>query len=148
MGFNLLMCKEFSPFSCCFSYSHKLCCSGRGGALICSQILWGSVCAGWRSREHGGCVKSIPKAEQPRWGHFREGSGCSSLAGRRVLAPSDGTKLWFPRTEGWSSQIQAVTKSSAVGCLCREQKNCSDGEMLPAIVIQHPPAIAPDAVCA
>lgn len=81
------MCKEFSgPSSCCFSCSHKLCCSGRGGALICSQILWGSICAGWRCREQGGYVKYIPKPQQPRWGYFREGSGWSSLAGRRVFA--------------------------------------------------------------
>lgn len=81
------MCKEFSgPSSCCFSGSHKLCCTGRGGALICSWILWGSICAGWCCRGHGGGVKYIPKPEQPRWDYFREGSGCSSLTGRRVFA--------------------------------------------------------------
>lgn len=105
------MCKEFSgPSSCCFSCSHKLCCSGRRGALICSQILWGFICAGWCCREHGCCVKYIPKPEQPRWDYFREGSGCSSLTGRwvfaqpLVMAPScysQELRVGHPRSRLW-----------------------------------------------
>lgn len=149
------MCKEFSgPSSCCFSGSHKLCCTGRGGALICSWILWGSICAEWCCRGHEGGVKYIPKPEQPRWDYFREGSGCSSLAGRRVFAwPSvmahvscdaQELRVGHPRSRLWQrAQLWVASLESRKPALMERSWT-----QLPAAVLQHPPAVAHDAICA
>lgn len=144
MGFNFLMCKEFSgPSSCCFSCSHKLCCSGRGGALICCQILWGSICAGWRCREHG--VVSNTSPNQNSQGGTVSGKAVAvspSLAGESlVMAPScysQELSLGHPRYRLWAAALES-RKTALME---------SSWAKLPAIVFQHPPATAHDAICA
>lgn len=101
MAFNFLTCEEFSgPSSCCFSCSHKLCCTGRGVHWFAAKF---SEILRWVMLQRARRLCPIhPRTRAAKVGLF-QGRQWLFLPHRQDslgMTLGDGTwELWFPRAK-------------------------------------------------